>query len=95
MAEELCHAAVRMNRKEVQSWLNLAEVYIQAGQKGDAVEALTVGLPYTKRDVRLIRALRKLGVRRPPVFAFLERKHFLNRHIGKLRHKVLQVLGQE
>lgn len=95
VAEELCHTAVRMNRKEVQAYLNLAEVYLQAGQKSDAVEALTVGLPYTKRDVRLIRALRKLGVRRPPVFAFLERRHFLNRHVGKLRHKVLQMLGQE
>lgn len=94
-AEQLCHTALRMKRGEVQSYLNLAEVYIQAGKKGDAVEALTVGLQYTKRDVRLIRGLRKLGVRRPPVFPFLERTHFLNRHVGKLRHRVLRMLGQE
>lgn len=95
VAEELCHQALRMNRHDVQCYLNLAEVYLKAGQKGDAVEALTVGLQYTKRDVRLTRALRKLGVRRPPVFAFLERKHFLNRHLGKLRHRMLQMLGEE
>lgn len=94
-AEQLCHTALRMKRTEVQSYLNLAEVYIQEGKKGDAVEALTVGLQYTKRDVRLVRALRKLGVRRPPVFPFLERRHFLNRHVGKLRHRVLQMLGKE
>jgi len=94
-AEQLCHTALRMKRTEPQSYLNLAEVYLHAGKKEDAVETLTVGLQYTKRDVRLIRALRKLGVRRPPVFPFLERRHFLNRHTGKLRHRVLQMLGQE
>lgn len=94
-AEQLCHTALRMKRTEVQSYLNLAEVYVHAGKKGDAVEALTLGLQYTKRDIRLIRALRKLGVRRAPVFAFLERRHFLNRHAGKLRHRVLRMLGQE
>ncbi|MBI4466584.1 MAG: tetratricopeptide repeat protein [Acidobacteria bacterium] len=94
-AEQLCHTAVRMKHNDVQCYLNLAEVYLKAGKKSDAVEALTVGLQYTKRDVRLTRALRKLGVRRPPVFPFLERKHFLNRHLGKLRHRVLQMLGKE
>lgn len=95
VAEELCHTATRMDRKDVQCWLNLAEVYVRAGQKGDAVEALTVGMQYTKRDVRLLRALRKLGVRRAPVFSFLERQHFLNKHLGKLRHRILTLLGQE
>lgn len=94
-AEQLCHTALRLKRTEVQGYLNLAEVYILEGKKSDAVEALTIGLQLTKRDVRLIRALRKLGVRRPPVFPFLERRNFLNRHAGKLRHRVLQMLGRE
>lgn len=94
-AEQLCHTALRMKRNEVQCYLNLAEVYIQAGKKGDAVETLLVGLQYTKRDPRLKRALRKLGVRRSPVIPFLERKHFLNRHLGRLRHRVLKILGEE
>lgn len=94
-AAQLCHTALRMNRQLVQGYLNLHQVYLKAGMKADAVEALTVGLQYTKRDVHLVRALRQLGVRRPPVFPFLERKHFLNRHVGKLRHRVLQMLGKE
>ncbi|MDA2913758.1 tetratricopeptide repeat protein [Acidobacteriia bacterium AH_259_A11_L15] len=94
-AEQICHTALRMKRNQVQSYLNLAEVYLKAGNKEDAVETLTVGLQYTKRDVRLTRALRKLGVRRPPIIPFLQRKHFLNRHLGKLRHRVLQRLGIE
>lgn len=94
-AEQLGHTALRMKRNDPQLYLNLAEVYLKAGDKEDAVEALQVGLTYTKQDVRLKRALRKLGVRRPPVISFLERKHFLNRSLGKARHKILRMLGQE
>jgi hypothetical protein len=32
-------------------------------------------------------------VRRPPVISFLERKHFLNRYLGKARHKILKDAG--
>ena len=95
LAEELCHRALRMNRHEPQFYLNLAEVYLRRRKQEDAVETLTVGLQYTKRNVRLTRALRKLGIRRPPVIPFLERKHFLNRKLGKARHRLLRVLGRE
>ncbi len=94
-AEQLGHTALRMTRNDPQLYLNLAEVYLKAGDKEDAVEALQVGLTYTKQDVRLKRMLRKLGVRRPPVISFLERKHFLNRYLGMARHKILKMIGQE
>ncbi|MFQ5662664.1 MAG: tetratricopeptide repeat protein [Terriglobia bacterium] len=91
-AEQLCHTALRMKRNQAQLYLNLADVYLRAGKKEDAVETLTVGLQYTKRDVRLARALRRLGVRRPPLFPFLDRRNFINRRLGKLRHRVLPLL---
>lgn len=94
-AQELCNTALRMKRNEAQLYLNLAEVYLRAGKREDTVDTLTMGLRYTKRDLRLGRALRKLGVRRQPVFTFLDRKHFLNRSLGKLRQRVLKVLGDE
>jgi len=94
-AEQLGHAALRMKRNEPQLYLNLADIYLKAGQKEDAVETLQVGLTYTKQDVKLKRALRKLGIRRPPVIPFLERKHFLNRYLGRARHKLLTALGKE
>ena len=94
-AAQLCHTALQMNRHLVEGYLNLSQVYLKAGKKADAVEALEVGLQYTKRDVRLVRELRKLGIRRPPVIPFLERKHFMNRHLGHLRHRVLRMLGKE
>jgi hypothetical protein len=33
-------------------------------------------------------------MRRVPVLQFLEREHFLNRVLGKLRHRVLGPLGK-
>jgi len=94
-AEELCCAAVRMKRTQPELYLNLAEVYRRAGKKEDAVETLNTGLLLTKRDSRLSQALRKLGLRRPPVLTFLDRKHFLNRQLGRLRHRVLKSIRKQ
>lgn len=94
-AEKLCQGALRMRRHDPQLYLNLAEVYLKARRKEDAVYILTTGLQYTKQDVRLRRALRRLGVRRAPVFSFLGRGHPLNRHVGKLRHRLLELVGAE
>src|SRR5579871_5685323 len=93
-AERLCDAAVRMKRNQAQLYLNLAEVYAQAGRKDDAVEALQAGLKNARRDVRLTIAMNKLTQRRSPVFSFLARKHPLNKSLGKLRHQTLSLIGK-
>ena len=93
-AERMCDTAVRMKRNQAQLYLNLAEVYIAAGRKEDAREALFSGMKYARRDIRLNIAMAKLTPRRQPVFTFLERKHPLNRHFGLLRHKTLSALGK-
>ena len=93
-AERLCDNAVRMKRNQAQLYLNLAEVYAAAGRREDALDALQSGLKFARRDVRLNIALNRLIRRRTPVFAFLARKHPLNRSIGKLRHRTLQMFGR-
>ena len=94
-AERLCDAAVRMKRNQAQLYLNLAEVYMVAGRKEDAREALVAGMKYARRDIRLNIAMAKLTPRRAPVFAFLERKQPLNRHFGMLRHRTLRAFGRD
>lgn len=94
-AERMCDTAVRMKRNQAQLYLNLAEVYIAAGRKEDAREALFSGMKYARRDIRLNIAMAKLTPRRTPVFTFLERKHPLNRHFGLLRHKTMMAFGKE
>src|SRR6202140_1485649 len=39
-AVELCKAALRLRRNEAQLYLNLAEVYVSAGRRDDAIEIL-------------------------------------------------------
>jgi Flp pilus assembly protein TadD len=94
-AERLCDTAVRMKRNQAQLYLNLAEVYATAGRREDAVETLQSGLKFARRDVRLSIAMNRLTERRPPVLSFLERRHPLNRQLGMIRHKTLQMFGQQ
>jgi len=92
-AEQLCDTAVRMKRNQAQLYLNLAEVYMAAGRKEDAMEVLRSGLRYARRDVRLNIAMNRLTERRRPILRFLPRKHPLNRQLGLMRHHTLQFLG--
>ncbi len=94
-AERLCDSAVRMKRNQAQLYLNLAEVYATAGRRDEAVEALQSGLKFARRDVRLTIAMNKLTRRRSPVLNFLGRKHPLNRQLGILRHRTLQIFARE
>jgi Flp pilus assembly protein TadD len=94
-AERLCDAAVRMKRNQAQLYLNLAEVYAQAGRKDDAVDALQAGLKYARRDVRLTIAMNRLTRRREPVLSFLNRTHPVNRQLGMIRHRALQMLNKD
>lgn len=94
-AEDLCYTAVRMKRTQPELYLNLAEVYRLQEKRQNAVETLLEGFPLTKRDARIGKALRKYGVRRPPVFPSLQRDHILNRSLGRIRYRVLKSLGKE
>jgi Flp pilus assembly protein TadD len=94
-AEKLCDAAVRMKRNQAQLYLNLAEVYAQAGRKDEAVDALQAGLKYARRDVRLTIAMNRLTRRREPVLSFLTRTHPVNRQLGMIRHRALQILNKD
>jgi Flp pilus assembly protein TadD len=87
-AVKLCETALSLRRNEAQLYLNLAEVYVSAGQRDEAVEVLDRALIYFSADTRVKRARANLGMRCSPVLPFLERGHFLNRSLGKLRRRV-------
>ena len=87
-AADLCETALSLKRNEAQFYLILAEVYMSAGRREDAVAVLDRGLIYFIDDPRIRRARAKLGTRRSSVLPFFERGHFLNRSLGKIRHLV-------
>ena len=87
-ASRLCEDALRMKRNHAQLYLNLAEVFVAAGNKEDALEVLRLGMANTGRDARLQAMLNQFGRRRPPVVPFLPRSNFVNWSLGFIRHLV-------
>lgn len=70
-------------------YLNLGRAHLAAGKKKDAFEAFHKGLARDKQNRDLLWELKKLGIRRPPVFSFLSRSNPINKYLGKLRHWIL------
>jgi Flp pilus assembly protein TadD len=88
-AEVLCEAALKLKRNEPRFYLNLAEVYVKAGRRSDALETIRMGLDYTGSNPLLQTALGRLQMRRRRVIPFLRRGNPLNRRLGRLRHRVM------
>jgi len=93
-ASELCEIAVQLKPTEVQFHLNLGEVYASAGLREKALDKLDDALERFGDDMRLTQARSKVENRRAPVLPLIGREHFLNRELGKLRHRALKRLGK-
>jgi Flp pilus assembly protein TadD len=93
-AYELCEIAVQLKPAEIQFHLNLAEVYASAGLREKALDKLDDALVRFSGDSRIAQARSKVENRRKPILPFFGRKHFLNRGLGKLRHRALKRLGK-
>jgi Flp pilus assembly protein TadD len=93
-ASELCEMAVQLKPREIQFHLNLGEVYALAGLRAKALDKLDYALGLFGDDARLKQARTKVEKRRAPLLPFFGREHFLNRGLGKLRHRILKSLGK-
>jgi len=80
-AVELCKTALSMRRNEAQLYLNLAEVYVSAGRRDNAIETLDAGLTYCRADKRIGQMRGRLGRRCSPLLPFLGRSNLLNRSL--------------
>jgi len=82
-AEQLCRRAIEAEYHRPEHYFNLAEVFALAGRRGDAVKAYNQALSWNPNFEPAQDALRKLGIRRPPVLGSLSRSHPLNVFLGK------------
>lgn len=82
-AEGLCRRAIEAEYHRPEHYFNLGEVYVLAGRKPDAIKSFNQALSWNPSYDAAHDALRKLGVRRPPVVPILPRSHPLNVFLGK------------
>jgi tetratricopeptide (TPR) repeat protein len=84
----LCEKAVQKEFFRAELFLNLGKVYLLAGNRKKAHIAFRKGMTLD-RDNRTLRGeLEKMGIRKPPVFKFLDRRHPVNKLTGKMLHRM-------
>jgi hypothetical protein len=77
----LCREAVRREPGNPLHHLHLGRLQLIAGEKESAVSAFRTGLKFGVHP-ELLAELKRMGMRQPPFFAFLNRRHLLNRCCG-------------
>jgi tetratricopeptide (TPR) repeat protein len=79
----LCREALGAEPAEPRHYYHLGRIHLLANQKTQAITAFRRGLKH-RRYQPIIDELRRLGIRKPPVFSTLPRDHLLNKSIGIL-----------
>lgn len=90
---ELCRRGIDLDFYRPEGYVFLAKTYLLTGNRRAAFESIERGLEIDPTDSALISLRRELGERRPPVVRALSRRHFVNRSLGKLRHRFRKTTG--
>jgi tetratricopeptide (TPR) repeat protein len=85
-AIDLCKLAIELQFYNVDHYANLARVYVAAGNRKKAIDAIEQGLKSHAEDETLLEVRRQLGVRAKPPIPFLDRDHPINVTLGQARH---------
>ncbi len=86
---QLCEESVYLEPDNAELYINLALVCVRAGSRKVAVSAVDTALVLAPGHKQAIRMIRDLGLRRAPVFPFLQRGNPLNKYAGMIRHRYL------
>jgi len=92
-AAQLCRRAIESEYHRPEHYFNLGEVHLLAGRRAEAVKSYNQALSWNPSYEPAQDALRRLGIRKPPVLPILPRSHPVNVLLGKaLRGKVKRTL---
>ena len=87
-AISLCEKAVEKEFFRAELFCNLGKVYLIKGDRMKAYMAFKQGLSIDKKNIELQNELKKMGIRKQPVFSFLSRNNIVNHLAGFLRYKL-------
>ena len=85
-AVDLCKRALDLEFYNGDHYVNLARVYLAAGQRKKAIDTAEAGLKVVPDHEELLKVRGELGVRSRPAVPFLDRNHPINVSIGQVRH---------
>jgi tetratricopeptide (TPR) repeat protein len=85
-AIDLCKRAIVLQFYSAEHHANLARVYVAAGNRKKAMEAVEGGLKIHPEDDALLAVRNSLGVRARPPVPFLDRSNPINVSLGLSRH---------
>jgi len=91
---KLCRHAIELEFYQPENYYFLAQVQLLARDRRSAMASLERGLEVDSSFGGLLELKREMGERRPPVLPFLARENFLNRLLGKWRHRLLGARGE-
>lgn len=80
-AMELCKEALATAPGNPDIYLAVGKIYLLAGRKRSAISAFNKGLKMGRNDA-IIKQLHQIGLRKSPVFSFMERDSFVNIYTG-------------
>lgn len=80
-AVQLCQEAIRKDPHNSDHYLNLGRIHHLAGRTNEAIHVYRQGLLYGSNP-HIEAELRRIGMRKPPVVAFLRRDHPINKYLG-------------
>ena len=83
---KLCKHAIQVEFYQGENYVNLARTCMLARDRKGAVRAVRDGLKVDRNNKQLLVLYKEMGIRKQPVLPFLDRAHFLNQWLGRLRH---------
>ncbi len=91
-AVDYCMRAVRLDPREVHYQINLGRAYRLVGDKSAAYQVFLQAWRRNRKHALPAAELARMGVRKSPVLPFLDRGHWCNVYLGRLREKIRRTL---
>jgi Flp pilus assembly protein TadD len=89
--EKMCRRAAQLAPAVPIVLVNLGKILVDTGRRQEARKLFAQAYRIDNTHSPAALELSRLGVRRQPVIPFLDRGNVLNKYLGKLRHRILDI----
>lgn len=89
--EKMCRKAMKMAPTVPIILVNLGKVLVERGLRQEARVLFAQAYQIDNTSSPAALELSRLGVRKPPVLPFLDRRNILNKYLGLLRHRLIEI----